>query len=312
MKFMNYKIWALIISLAILLISQRAVAIDDTDRLRHQYKSLLPQLENNQFHRQLYLDSTESKSNLKGDIYAVVDHPFTTVNRALNDSKHGPEKWCEILILHLNTKYCNANISDKEASIKMGIGKKIDAGSSNIYDLKFNYRVVASVPKYFQIELNADKGPLSTKDYRIVLEAVAINNKSTFLHMTYSYSYGVAGRVAMSTYLATAGREKVGFTPIAKDTIQEREPSSSKPNKFIGGMRGVVERNSMRYYLAIDAYLSNLSGSPEERLERRLTNWFEATEQYPRQLHEVKREEYMTMKHNQTKAKPDKTKRSLI
>ncbi|MFX5562722.1 hypothetical protein ABTD73_19920, partial [Acinetobacter baumannii] len=52
----------------------------------------------------------------------------------------------------------------------------------------------------------------------------------------------------------------------------------------------------MRYYLAIDAYLSGLEAPAGERLEKRLTAWYGATEQYPRQLHEVSREDYLAMK----------------
>jgi hypothetical protein len=34
----------------------------------------------------------------------------------------------------------------------------------------------------------------------------------------------------------------------------------------------------------------------EERLEKRLSSWFSATEQYKLQLHEVEQQEYMRMK----------------
>ena len=64
----------------------------------------------------------------------------------------------------------------------------------------------------------------------------------------------------------------------------------------IGGMRGVVERNAMRYYLAIDAFLGALSGLPQARLEKRLHDWFAATERYPRQLHELGQSQYLDMK----------------
>ncbi|NPT53878.1 hypothetical protein GNZ13_04465, partial [Paraburkholderia sp. 5N] len=64
-------------------------------------------------------------------------------------------------------------------------------------------------------------------------------------------------------------------------------------------VRGLVERNTMRYYLAIDAYLGALSSTPDKRLEQRLTTWFDATEQYPRQLHEVDRQAYMQMKYKE-------------
>ena len=65
------------------------------------------------------------------------------------------------------------------------------------------------------------------------------------------------------------------------------------------GVRGAVERNTMRYYLAIDAYLDGLSAPPADQLEKRLQTWFTATEKYPRQLHEIDRATYLDMKRSQ-------------
>jgi hypothetical protein len=95
----------------------------------------------------------------------------------------------------------------------------------------------------------------------------------------------------MKTYLATIGRGKVGFTMTGKR-------SSGQP-EYIGGMRGVAERNTMRYYLAIDAYLGALTTPPPLQLQKRLQNWFTATEQYPRQLREVDRTAYIEMKRSE-------------
>jgi hypothetical protein len=52
----------------------------------------------------------------------------------------------------------------------------------------------------------------------------------------------------------------------------------------------------MRYYLAIDAYLGALTAPPAQQLQKRLQSWFTATEQYPRQLHEIERTAYIDMK----------------
>jgi hypothetical protein len=61
-------------------------------------------------------------------------------------------------------------------------------------------------------------------------------------------------------------------------------------------VRGMVERNTMRYYLAIEAYLGGLSAPPAQQLDKRLQAWFDATEKYPRQLHELDRSDYLDMK----------------
>lgn len=136
--------------------------------------------------------------------------------------------------------------------------------------------------------LNAKDGPLGTSDYRIQLEAIALPNAKTFLHLTYSYGFNFAGRLAMQTYLATLGRDKVGFTPTGK--------ANAGQGGYVGGMRGLVERNAMRYYLAIGSFLESASTASASQFENRLQSWFTAVEQYPRQLHDMDRAEYVQMK----------------
>ena len=255
--------------------------------LRARYLELSPQLSNNQFKRPLYLDSAESASHLRGHIYALVDYPFAVVNEALNDPTH----WCDVLILHLNTKYCHALTNKASTLLLVSIGKKYSQPLDQAYRVEFAYSVATTTPEYFDVGLNAKTGPLGTSDYRILLEAVSIQGGKTFLHLTYSYAFNFAGRLAMQGYLATLGSDKVGFTNTGQQT-------GSQPD-FIGGVRGTVERNTMRYYLAIDAYLGALSSPPAEQLEKRLQSWYIATERYPRQLYEVDRSTYLDMKRSE-------------
>lgn len=264
---------------------------DSAARLRDKYQSLTQQLAHNQFQRPLHLESQELPSALKGDIYGVLNHPFAVVSGALSDPAAGPANWCDVLILHLNTKYCHASTSASGTVLTVNIGKKTEESLSSSYRVEFNFRPVASTPDYFRVELSAAKGPLSTKDYRIVLEAIPLSENRTFIHLTYAYGYGTAGRFAMKTYLATIGSDKVGFS--------STPDSSTGETQYIGGVRGLVERNTMRYYLAIEAYLGALSSPASARLDKRLADWFDATELYPRQLHEVSRADYMQMKHNE-------------
>lgn len=65
---------------------------------------------------------------------------------------------------------------------------------------------------------------------------------------------------------------------------------------YIGGVRGLIERNTMRYYLAIDSFIGAERALPAAQFESRLQNWFTATERYPQQLHEMDRGEYLDMK----------------
>ncbi|MCC8395946.1 hypothetical protein LJ656_25505 [Paraburkholderia sp. MMS20-SJTR3] len=266
-------------------------AQDRAASLREKYQSLTQQLAQNQFQRPLYLESVELPSALDGNIYGVLNHPFALVSGALNDPAQGPANWCDVLILHLNTKYCHASTTADGTVLAVNIGKKTEESLSSSYRVQFNYRSAESRADYMRVELSAATGPLSTKDYKIVLEAIPVGENRTFIHLTYAYGYGTAGRLAMKTYLATIGSDKVGFSSTS-------DPSTNEPN-YVGGVRGLVERNTMRYYLAIEAYLDALSSPPNARLDKRLANWFDATEQYPRQLHEVSRADYMRMKHNE-------------
>ena len=265
----------------------KAVAAESdvsVEPLRAKYAELSEQLRNNPFQRALYLDSSESPTDLKGEIYAVVDYPFAVVNGALNSPAH----WCDVLMLHINVKYCNASGQGGGTLLSVNIGRKYFQPLEDAHRLDFNYRAVVTTPEYFALELNADEGPLSTHVYRIWIEAASLEGGRSFLHVTYAYEFGLLGRLAMRAYLATIGRDKVGFT--VTETLPNGQPV------YIKGVRGVVERNTMRYYLAIDAYLDALTTSPEDQLEKRLQKWYRGAEQYARQLHEVEREDYLEMK----------------
>lgn len=249
------------------------------DVLQAKYKSVQPQLTGNMFQRPLVLASNEASDRLSGDIYAVIDHPFADVGRELQS----PAVWCEVLMLHLNTKHCAVG-ANKDA-LAVVVGRKFDQPLEDAQRINFGYRVQQSRPDYLDVRMSAASGPLSTRDYRITLEAVPLDGGKTFVHLGYAYAYGTAARLAMKGYLATVGSDKVGFTTTGTDG--QGQPS------FVGGVRGVVERNTMRYYLAIDAYLD---APGTQNRDKRVGLWFDSTERYARQLHELDRSEYLEMK----------------
>jgi len=265
-----------------------AFAYAGAGELRAKYGQLQEQLRNNNFHRALHIDSSQEGDTLKGDVYAVLDHPFSELSAALSD----PPDWCRILILPFNTKYCHAVASGGAANLLVRIGRKSDQPVQDAYRLIFALQPVTATPDYFESRLNAKDGPLGTSDYRIVVSAVPLGTGRSFMHLSYSYSYGVAGRLAMQAYLATAGANKVGFTVTGRD-------GNGQPI-YIGGVRGALERNVMRYYLAIDAHLASLGAPPERQLEKRIETWFDASERYGRQLHEMDRATYIAMKRGES------------
>jgi hypothetical protein len=259
-----------------------AAEAQDAASLRQRQAAMQDRFATNQFGRPLVLESTQTSGDLKGDVFAVVDHPFAMVEQALQSAEH----WCDILILHLNVKRCRASAGTPKV-LSLAVGRKFDQPIEDAYQLEFTYRVAASSADYLQVQLTAEEGPLSTKNYRIQVEAMPIDAKRTVIHMSYAYGYGFAARVAMQTYLATIGSQKVGFT------IVDRK--DGKP-VFQGGVLGLLERNTMRYYLAIDAYLAAFGLPAGDQAERRIREWYASTERYAEQLHEMDQAEYLDMK----------------
>jgi len=259
----------------------------DAASLRARHAALRELLASNQFQRPLYLASSQTPGGLKGDIYALVEQPYAVVGPALR----GLDPWCDILILHLNVKSCRASTSKDGDTLSLNIGRKFDQPLADAYLIEFLYKVVAAGPDYLQVVLNAEDGPLGTSRYRILLEVAALDAKRSFLHMAYSYAYGMLASVAMQGYLATVGRDKVGFSIVG--STRNGQPV------YIGSMRGVIERNTMRYYLAIEAYLGALAIPAAQQLAKRLNDWHRSVERYPVQLHELDLAEYLNLKRDE-------------
>lgn len=266
------------------LVAQPQARAQDAAALAGRHAALAAALESNPFQRPLHLESREGGGELYGEVHARVAQPFSVAGPALR----GLRNWCDILILHLNVKRCRAIESVTGDTLSLDIGRKVDQPLADTYRFDFSYRVEASRPDYLRVVLSAAHGPLGTRHYRILLEAIPLGAGHSFLHLSYAYAQGTAARWATQVYLATIGRSKVGFSIVGRTA--RGEPI------YIGSTRGVIERNAMRCYLAIEAYLGSLALPAAEQDEQRLNDWFAAAERYPDQLHEIERGDYLRMK----------------
>jgi hypothetical protein len=255
-----------------------------SDVLRARFAAVQAETARNIFDRPLYLQSNESSNTLHGDIFAVIDYDYGEVRHALTQADH----WCDILILHLNVKYCRASGNGARDALNVGIGRKFDQPLFAVSWVTFVYRVDREDDEYLSVLLQAPTGPMSTRDFRIATEAIPFGDHRSLLHLTYAYSYGLAARWAMQAYLATIGSPKLGFSIVGR-SADGREIRT-------GGLRGVLERNAMRYYLAVEAYLAAYGLPASQQAQRSLQEWFTATERYPQQLHEMDRDAYIDMK----------------
>lgn len=277
------RLAVVVLALALALALPATSAPGDAQALRARHDQLAEALRANPYQRPLHIESAQSAARLRGEIHAVLEHPFAQVRDALSVPAH----WCDILILPFNTKHCRAAGSADEPQLLLRIGRKYNQPADKAFRLAFAFRPQAASADYFEARLEADEGPVGTRDYRIVVAAVPLEGGRTFLRLDYAYGFGMAGRMAMRAYLATAGADKVGFTT-ARDASGRTVPT--------GGMRGAIERNAMRYYLAIDTYLDSLSVPPAQQAQWRIGHWFDASERYPRQLHEMDKATYVALK----------------
>jgi len=278
---MSHSRFARMAGVVLLAAAAAGNAFADAGALRARYAELRPQLQNNHFQRPIHIDSAEAGDTLRGEVHAVLDSPFETVARALSQ----PADWCDILILPFNTKYCHPENGN---NLHVRIARRPEQPAAEAYRVDFNLQQVAASRDYLESRLTAAQGPVGTRDYRISLQAVPLEGGKTFMRLAYSYSFGGMGRMAMQAYLGTAGANKAGFTIAGQD-------ANGQP-AYTGGVRGAIERNVMRHYLAIDAHLKSLSAPPDQRLERRLNTWFDSTERYARQLREMDKATYLALK----------------
>jgi len=249
--------------------------------LREREAALSKQLKASPFGQPLVIESKEASGRTSGHVYADVAHPYARIRASLVQ----PGQWCEVLILHLNVKRCRA----EDSRIALHLGRKYAQPIEQAYRLQFSHAVPANTEDYLNVRMEAPSGPMGTRDYVIELEATPLPSGRTFLHFGYTVGHGSLANFAMQAYLNTLGASKIGFS--TADTGEGAQP--------VRGMRGATERNAMRYYLAITAYLDSIQQPENERVPRRLQAWFDATERYPAQLHELERDEYLAMKHDE-------------
>jgi hypothetical protein len=150
--------------------------------------------------------------------------------------------------------------------------------------MRLEYRVTASQPEYFDISLAAQEGPFNTKEHRFKIEAAPLDKDKTLIHLRHSFAYSSLEYYLMKMF----GGSQVGFSVTGTD-------SDGKP-AYTDGLRGEVERNAICYYLAILAYLDTLKVPAGQRFEKRISQWYDYSTRYKRQLFETTKEEYLAYK----------------
>jgi hypothetical protein len=264
----------------------------DLGEMQNLYRSVQPRWVQSPFQRELVLDSTEAPERLSGDIYATLDAPLASlelVNRS-------PQRWCEILLLLSNTKSCRVGSQNSAPTLELRIGTKGPQALASTTPMDFQFASSEPRASVLETRLNAATGPMGTTDGTLWVKAIALGPKKSFIHLHYSYSSSLAGRFATGVYLQTLGRGKVGFSPEPSATAEAASVNRPAETQAVGGVRGIVERNTMRYFLGLSCALQFATSTASARFAQMAPCWYDETERYPVQLHEMSRTDYLDMK----------------
>jgi hypothetical protein len=274
---------------AVILFSSGLVAAGEQpgkgeELLLDTYHRSMSRLETSDFGLPLFLESFERDDTVHVDVYGIFDYPLSRVAEAVTV----PANWCDIVSLHPNVKACTFREKADAWLLTFYLGRKEYQLPEDTRPVICQYRNVAQQPGYLDVTLHAERGPFATKDHRMRFEALALDGNRTFVHVSYSYSDSAALRFATRIYFATLGRGKVGFTVTAIGS--DGEPV------YIGGPRGAVERSAIRYYFAIQSFMSTLHSPEELRFGVRIVDWYDRTIRCGRQLSDWNKKDYLAAK----------------
>lgn len=248
------------------------------------YQRNMANLETSSFGLPLFLNSFEKDDKVHVDVYGIFDSPFRSVVNVLQV----PANWCDIVSLHPNVKACTYRELPDDWLLTFYIGSKKYQTPEETRQVSYRFQNVVQQPEYLDILLHADAGPFGTEGHRMRFEALPLEGGRTFVHVSYEYSDSMALRLAGKAYFSTLGRDKVGFTVTGRD--------GNGQNIFIGGPRGAIERNAVRYYFAIQTFMSTLRYSEQGLFNARISQWYDLTARYRKQLYDLDKKDYLAFK----------------
>ncbi len=233
----------------------------------------------------LYVISSLEGDELSADVYAVIGQSYERFRATLTEV----DNWCEFVPVNLNIKSCvyDQRQGEGDTRISFYVGRKFYQPPEDAHILQYAFQVRMSRPDFLDILLYAEEGPLGTRGYRIHIQAMPYQGR-TLVRFNTAYKQSLVSSLATKTYLNTLGRDKVGFTVVDHD--EQGQPIYNR------GIHAVIERNVMRNYLALKAYLETLDLPPQARYEARIQYWYDETMRYRTQLYELERDEYLAAK----------------
>jgi hypothetical protein len=252
-------------------------------QLQKWYQELRELAPHSPFGFPLSMQSEENDERVTAEVHGILEYPFDTVRAALST----PASLCEFIPLSVTVKACTYQGQAQDALLTLYIGWKYYQEPREASSQPYHYAVQATEPGTVSVVLSALKGLFGTTAHRFQLDVAGVQGR-TVVVLRSSYVQSAASKLATAIYLATLGRDKVGFS--------HEDAGPGVPPGYVKGLRGMVERNIMRYYLGLEAFLDTETVPAPHRWEARINAAYDLMERYPLQLHDLERAEYLDAK----------------
>jgi hypothetical protein len=250
-------------------------------RFSGYYQELQEAARHGPFGLPLQVRSEEQENRVSAEIRGIVDQPVQSLVALLIR----PSSWCEFVSLTPNIKACTFQGDGPEANLTLYVGWSGYRTPEAALPQMYQFVVRARQSEYAAISVTATQGLLGTRAHRFEMEAAGVAGKTVFA-LRSSYEPSNLSRTVTAIYLATLGRNKVGFSRVPEDG----------QSGYVRGIQGMIERNAMRYYLALKAYLDTQGLPSSRQFEARINTAYDLTELYPAQLHQMEKGEYLDIK----------------
>jgi len=154
--------------------------------LRARHDTLRPQLIDNAFQRPLYLSSSKSGDHVEGDAYAELDQPFAAFAPAFKSAV----RVCDVPFLHLNMRSCQGSPARGRCA---GAHRRPQAQCRTGHGLSHGVLAAHRGRRARPPARLAGRqlGPVRDPGLpRVVIEAIALDGKRSFVHCRYARAYG--------------------------------------------------------------------------------------------------------------------------
>jgi len=231
----------------------------------------------------IHLVTRQDKHQLTVKLVGLMPYGFSEVASVLAQ----PDSYCEFLPLMFNVKTCVVSERSPQTRIRYYVAGKHYNPPLTSFRINSRYRLVHYGGDFLGVNLESDEDSFGSSQYRVELRAVPFNGQ-TLISVNSLYAPGRLTRMATYTYINVFARDKPGFTMV--------KPAGADRPLPITGFPAIIERSSVRAYLALKSMMVNRHLRPDQQYEARLRTWYDLNVPYNKQLYELERSQYLDIK----------------